>query len=101
MKLWKADCLSLRSLSCGLLSACGYAVALIYPALAQAEAERGTFSALFENDYFFHTDRDYTNGVEFAWTTAPGLALSFANGKATTPAGRWLSFRTAKSLASV
>jgi hypothetical protein len=41
------------------------------PAKAQVQPERGTFSVLFENDYFFHTDRDYTNGVEFAWTTAP------------------------------
>ena len=41
------------------------------PCLAQSDAERGTLSVQFENDYFFHTDRDYTNGVEFAWTTAP------------------------------
>ncbi len=41
------------------------------PALAQAEPERVTFSVFFENDYFYHTDRDYTNGVELAWTTGP------------------------------
>jgi lipid A 3-O-deacylase len=40
-------------------------------AFAAAEPERGTFSIFFENDYFYNTDRDYTNGVELAWTTAP------------------------------
>ena len=32
--------------------------------------DRGTFSLLFENDIFYKTDRDYTNGVEFSYTTA-------------------------------
>ncbi|MDE3115142.1 MAG: lipid A deacylase LpxR family protein [Pseudomonadota bacterium] len=35
------------------------------------EAERSAFTLLFENDLFFHTDRDYTNGVLAAYTTAP------------------------------
>ncbi len=35
------------------------------------EAERSAFTLLFENDLFFHTDRDYTNGVMAAYTTAP------------------------------
>jgi lipid A 3-O-deacylase len=41
---------------------------------AQAEtpsAETGTLSILFENDIFYHTDRDYSNGVQIGWTTAP------------------------------
>jgi lipid A 3-O-deacylase len=32
---------------------------------------RSSLSVLFENDVFFNTDRDYTNGVGFAYTTAP------------------------------
>lgn len=32
-------------------------------------AERGIFTALFENDVFYRTDRDYTNGVQLAWTS--------------------------------
>lgn len=59
----------------GLIAVCGCAAILSIPVSAQAQVqtaeERGTLSVLFENDYFFHTDRDYTNGVEFAWTTAP------------------------------
>lgn len=58
-----------------LIAACGCAAVLILPVFAHARTEapeeHGTLSVLFENDYFFHTDRDYTNGVEFAWTTAP------------------------------
>ena len=34
------------------------------------EARHGAFSILFENDIFFNTDRDYTSGQEFAYTTA-------------------------------
>ena len=33
--------------------------------------EKGAFSVLFENDVFFNSDHDYTNGLEFAYTTAP------------------------------
>jgi len=36
------------------------------------ESERGSFTILFENDLFYNADHDYTNGVEFAYTTAPG-----------------------------
>jgi hypothetical protein len=52
----------------------GIAAAAVFagPALAQpSSAETGTLSILFENDIFYHTDRDYTNGVAIAWTTAP------------------------------
>jgi lipid A 3-O-deacylase len=56
--------------------------ALILPAAAQTApqsapqtnapaTEKGAFSILFENDIFFNTDHDYTNGVELAYTTAP------------------------------
>jgi lipid A 3-O-deacylase len=38
---------------------------------AQGAYAAGTFSILFENDVFYDTDRDYTNGVEFAYTSAP------------------------------
>jgi lipid A 3-O-deacylase len=39
---------------------------------AAADSPPGAFSVLFENDIFFDTDRDYTNGVQFAYTTPPG-----------------------------
>ena len=45
-------------------------LACICAAPARAE-ERGALTLLFENDLFFHTDRDYTNGVLAAYTTAP------------------------------
>jgi len=35
--------------------------------------ENGTITVLFENDIFYHADRDYTNGVQLAWTS-PTLA---------------------------
>ena len=35
------------------------------------EDSHGTLTLLFENDLFFNTDRDYTNGVMAAYTTAP------------------------------
>lgn len=44
-------------------------VALFFAACAPAAA--GTLSFVFENDVFFHTDRDYTNGVLAAYTLAP------------------------------
>jgi hypothetical protein len=40
--------------------------------------ENGTLSILFENDIFYNTDRDYTNGVAIAWTTAPADTPDFA-----------------------
>lgn len=43
---------------------------LTVPAQA-AGSEAGAFSIIFENDLFFNSDRDYTNGVELAYTTAP------------------------------
>jgi hypothetical protein len=34
------------------------------------KSDHGTLSILFENDVFYNTDRDYTNGVELSYTTA-------------------------------
>ena len=63
--------------ACGLaLLACGIA-----PAYADSP-EDGTVSLLFENDLFYKTDRDYSNGVQAAWTSppedTPGWAVSTA-----------------------
>ena len=40
-------------------------------ATALADNDRGTFSFVLENDVFYNLDRDYTNGVQFAWTSGP------------------------------
>src|ERR1700722_4485474 len=59
---------------CRVGAAWGIAAAAVFAGAAQAQppsAETGTLSILFENDIFYHTDRDYTNGVQIAWTTAP------------------------------
>ncbi|HMM76263.1 MAG TPA: lipid A deacylase LpxR family protein [Gammaproteobacteria bacterium] len=39
-------------------------------------SERGTFNVLFENDTFAGTDRNYTNGVELSWLSAPNRAIA-------------------------
>ena len=58
-----------------ILLLCAAAAAWAMPACAaddgHASDERGVFTLVFENDLFFHTDRDYTNGVLAAYTTAP------------------------------
>lgn len=36
----------------------------------EPRTDHGTLSLLFENDIFYKTDRDYTNGVELSYTTA-------------------------------
>jgi lipid A 3-O-deacylase len=67
-----------------LASALLSALCLTGPARAQqsdqprSSAETGTLSLLFENDIFYNTDRDYTNGVAIAWTTAPADTPEFA-----------------------
>ena len=71
MRYRKASYRSVFIFAHALPCASGFLGGFSEPAVAQAAAERGTLSVLFENDYFFHSDRDYTNGVEFAWTTAP------------------------------
>ena len=35
---------------------------------ASASESKDTYSFIFENDLFYHTDRDYTNGVELSWS---------------------------------
>jgi lipid A 3-O-deacylase len=57
------------------LLAAGLFLAL-HPASGRAEAfsaapDKGSFTLLVENDLFYKTDHDYTNGLEFAYTTAP------------------------------
>jgi lipid A 3-O-deacylase len=48
-----------------------FLIAGLFPTKPASAAEsRSTFSIIFENDLFYHTDRDYTNGVEASWTPA-------------------------------
>lgn len=45
------------------------ALTLLIPAMpARAAGPSGTFTTVFENDLFYRTDRDYTNGIEFNWS---------------------------------
>ena len=44
---------------------------LAAPAHAADRTEKGTLSLLFENDLFYNSDHDYTNGVLIGYTTAP------------------------------
>ena len=44
---------------------------LTAPAHAADWTEKGTLSLLFENDLFYNSDHDYTNGVLIGYTTAP------------------------------
>jgi hypothetical protein len=39
---------------------------------ALAEPERGTLSLVFENDVFYGSDHNYTNGVRVSWLSGPG-----------------------------
>jgi hypothetical protein len=61
--------------------ACAALLALAGPAIAQFDEDKredGTLSLLFENDLFYETDRDYSNGVQVAWTTGPADNLDWA-----------------------
>lgn len=50
----------------------GWAMALALVAAIPAEAKpAGAFSLIWENDIFFNSDRDYTNGVQLSYTTEP------------------------------
>jgi len=46
------------------------------PALAEENpnAERGTLSLIYENDTFAATDRNYTNGIDVSYLSAPNAA---------------------------
>jgi lipid A 3-O-deacylase len=49
-------------------------LALVCPAPAQTSAAAEpspALSLMFENDIFFNSDRDYTNGIELTYTTRP------------------------------
>ncbi len=41
-----------------------------FPAFSEEAALSGELSIIFENDVFFNTDRDYTNGVALVWAPA-------------------------------
>ena len=41
---------------------------LLLPAIPAKAAESGTYALIFENDLFYRTDRDYTNGIELNWS---------------------------------
>lgn len=45
---------------------------------ASEQAGRGTLNFVLENDVFYDTDRNYTNGVRAAWLSAPDIAPEWA-----------------------
>jgi hypothetical protein len=61
--------------------------AALSPAKAADSPEKGTLSILFENDIFYNSDHDYTNGVLIGYTTAPDDTPDWAVHWA-----RWLPF---------
>jgi hypothetical protein len=46
---------------------------------AQEKDEKGIFTAVFENDIFAGSDRDYTNGVKFSWLSSEKHMPQLAN----------------------
>jgi hypothetical protein len=58
-------------LGAAILPAAAQSVSGAAPQTNPAATEKGAFSILFENDIFYNTDHDYTNGVELGYTTAP------------------------------
>jgi hypothetical protein len=69
----------------------GLCSVLVLPAMAadvaKPEPETGALSFVYENDVFYDTDREYTNGVRLAWVTGPGETPDWA-----LTAARWLPF---------
>src|SRR5678816_4525353 len=57
-----------RILVCSVVLLCAIAPSVTL-ADTTLEDERGTLSFVFENDLFYKTDRDYTNGVELSYTS--------------------------------
>ena len=53
------------------------AAAQAAPPESEPGSERGAFTILFENDILDNTDRDYTNGVQLAYTTGPHDTLGW------------------------
>lgn len=45
---------------------------------AAEEPEAGTLSLVFENDLFYDTDRNYTNGVRASWLSGPDRTPAWA-----------------------
>ena len=45
---------------------------------AAEEPEDGTLSLVFENDLFYDTDRNYTNGVRASWLSGPDRTPAWA-----------------------
>jgi hypothetical protein len=46
-------------------------ITVVVQSASAAAADRlSTLSVIFENDLFYHADRDYTNGVEVSWSPA-------------------------------
>jgi lipid A 3-O-deacylase len=62
----------------------------IAAARAASGTEKGTFGVLFENDWFGKADRNYTNGIELTYTTAPQDTPDWL-----IDAAHWLPFFTA------
>jgi hypothetical protein len=63
------------------------ALCLAAPVRAADAPEKGTLTVLFENDIFYNSDHDYTNGVLIGYTTAPQNTPDWAVRWA-----RWLPF---------
>ena len=59
------------------LALAGLLVAFGGPQAWGAETGHSSFSLLVENDVFYNSDRDYTSGVEIAYTTAPDETPDF------------------------
>jgi hypothetical protein len=54
-------------------------LAMAGPGAAWADTpEKSTFSLLFENDLFYNTDHDYTNGAELSYSSAPSNTPQWA-----------------------
>ena len=49
------------------------------PQANDPNAGKGAFSLLFENDIFYNSDHDYTNGVEASYTSAPNDTPGWAD----------------------
>ncbi|WP_142849996.1 lipid A deacylase LpxR family protein [Telmatospirillum sp. J64-1] len=53
------------------LVSCLIPVCFAFSSASAAEPEKGTFSFILENDFFYENDRGYTNGLQFRWTSSP------------------------------
>lgn len=72
MRMW------LRAWLCGLAVLAGGLTTASALAEDEADATVGTLNLVFENDIFFNTDRNYTNGVRLSWVTAPDATPDLA-----------------------